>query len=97
MNDTSINETAAVDSAVFGQVINPIMTNIVSPLIVLAFAVAVVVFAYGVIQMIIQETDAAARTKGKMAMLGGLIGLLIMGSAWGIIQVVSNTVKQFGN
>ena len=87
---------AAVDTTAFAGVIAPIVTTIVNPLIELAFAVAVVVFVWGVIQMIIHETDAQEHQKGKWSMLSGLIGIFIMASAWGIINIVANTVKSFG-
>lgn len=88
---------AADNSAAFGRVLDPIISNIVMPLVFLAFAIAVLVFAYGVAKMIISPSDAEAYTRGKWSMLGGLIGIFIMVSAWGIIQLVSNTVGQFGN
>lgn len=87
--------TAAVNAAAFGNVLSPIVTNIINPLIALAFAVAIVVFTYGVIQLIINKTDAEAHTKGRWAILGGVIGMFLMLSAWGIIRLISNTVMEF--
>lgn len=84
---------AAVDGDALGNVLNPIIIHIVNPVIELMFAVAVVVFAYGVFQMIWNKTDAEAHTKGKNSILGGIIGMFIMLSAWGIINIVANTVK----
>lgn len=85
---------AAVDMTAFGNVVNPIISNIVYPLIELLFGVAILIFVYGVIQMIIHGGDADAREKGKSMIIYGSIGLFIMVSAWGIIYLVSNTVKQ---
>jgi len=79
----------------FGNVLNPIISYVVNPIVGLAFAVAVVVFVYGVIQMITHSTDAEAHSKGRMSMLSGIIGMAIMVCAWGIIYVIANTVKQF--
>lgn len=86
---------AATNISAFGQTINPIITNLVNPVIMLLFAVAVVAFVFGVLQMVFNKTDAEAHTKGRWAMLGGVVGMFIMISAWGIINLVSNTVKQF--
>lgn len=86
---------AAVDGDAFGKVLNPIISNIVNPVIELMFAVAVVVFTYGVFQMIWNKTDADAHTKGRNSMWGGVIGMFIMLSAWGIIYLIANTVKGF--
>lgn len=84
---------AALDSNQFGRVVDPIIANIVNPLLILLFAVAVVVFVYGVLQMVIHGDDADARAKGKWSIFGGIIGMFIMLSAWGIIYLVSNTIK----
>ena len=85
---------AAVSTAAFGAVIDPIISNVVTPLIFLAMAVALVVFVYGIARMIISAGDEDARKKGKVSMVSGLIGLFIMLSAWGIIAVISNTIGQ---
>ena len=74
---------AAVDATKFGNILNPIISNIVTPIIWLMFGVAVVVFAYGVLQMVIKGGDAEAKENGKRSILGGIIGMLIMMSAWG--------------
>jgi hypothetical protein len=83
------------DSAIFGKVINPIISNIINPIVTLLFAVGLIVFAYGVFEMVWKGGDADARTKGRNHMLGGIIGMVIMLSAWGLIYLVSNTVKSF--
>ena len=81
--------------AAFGSAIDPIITNILLPLVQLAFAVAVIVFAYGLFQMVFHGDDPDVRKRGRLTILGGVIGLAIMSSAWGIIYWVSNTVGQF--
>jgi hypothetical protein len=45
--------------------------------------------------MIWSGENEEARTRGKNSILGGTIGMMIMLSAWGIIYLVSNTVKGF--
>ncbi len=82
---------AKVDAAAFGRVLDPVINAIVTPLVQLAFAVAVVVFAYGVFQVVWGGDEA--REKGKKSMLYGVIGMFIMMSAWGLIYLVANTVK----
>jgi hypothetical protein len=91
-----VNTANAADvTAAFAGVMEPIVTNVIDPLIWFAFSLATIVFIYGVAQMIINPVDAEAHKKGKMSMLGGLIGLFIMLSAWGIVHLVANTVGQF--
>jgi uncharacterized membrane protein len=81
---------AAFDATAFGKVVDPVITNIVNPVIMLLFAVGIVVFVYGVFQVVWGGEEA--RQKGKMSMIGGIIGMFIMVSAWGIIRLISNTV-----
>lgn len=79
----------------FGSAIEPILNNIINPIIELMFALAIVVFAYGIFEMLSKGGDPEARSKGKMHMVGGVIGMFIMVSAWGIINIISATVFQF--
>jgi len=84
---------AAVDMTAFGSVLNPIIANIVYPAIELLFGAAVIVFVWGILQFIIHGADPDARKRGKYTMLFGTLGLFIMVSAWGIIYLISNTIK----
>lgn len=84
---------SAIDEQVFGKVINPIINNIVNPIIGLMFAVGLLVFAYGIFEMVWGGGDPSVREKGRMHMLGGVIGMFVMLSAWGLIYLVGNTVN----
>ncbi len=84
---------AAVDAVSFGKVVDPIVDNIVLPIIKLLFGIAVLVFAYGIAKMIIKADDAEAREHGKNSMIYGIVGIFIMISAWGIVYLVANTIK----
>ena len=65
---------------------------ILNPLIVLAFAVAMLVFLWGVFQYVKGAGDQKAREKGRDHILWGIIGLAIMFAVFGIMSVISNTV-----
>jgi len=84
---------AKVDPAKLGSVLDPIISNIINPVIGLLFAVGVIVFAYGVFEMVWKGGDPEARETGRNHMIGGVIGMFIMVSAWGIINLISNTVS----
>ena len=86
---------SAVDATAFGRVVGPIVSNIIMPIVALMFAVGIVVFVYGVIEMIWKGGDPDVRARGRMHMLGGIIGMVIMLSAWGIIYLIYNTVNGF--
>ncbi len=83
---------AAVDAQAFGKVVDPIINNIVNPVVELMFAVALVAFVYGVLQLV--WGDEGKRDDAKRAIWMGVIGMFIMVSAWGIIYVIANTVNQ---
>jgi hypothetical protein len=84
---------AADNASTLGTVLNPIISNIVYPILELFFAVAIVIFIWGVLQIILHGEDEEARKKGKYTMLYGVLGLFIMVSAWGIVYLIANTIK----
>lgn len=72
--------------------INGIVREIVNPAIAILFTAAIVVFFWGLIQFIYgagKEEDA--KKNGKRHMMWGVIGLFIMLSAFGILQLFTNT------
>ncbi len=83
---------AAVDAQAFGNVLNPIIDHVVNPVVMLMFAIALVAFVYGVLQLV--WGDDSKRDDAKRAIWMGVIGMFIMVSAWGIIHLVANTVNQ---
>ncbi|MEK7541259.1 MAG: pilin [Patescibacteria group bacterium] len=80
------------------QLINDITTKIFNPLIILLFAVATMMFAWGIVQYVLggQGSDQKM-TQAKNAMLWGIIGMFVMASAWGIVAILCkffDTCKQ---
>ncbi len=65
---------------------------IINPLIGLMFAVALAYFIWGVIEYLMNAESDDARSKGKQHMLWGIIGMFIMISVFGIMQLLLNTV-----
>jgi len=66
---------------------------IINPIIILAFAIAIIYFLYGVFQFVSNSTDEAERTQGKQHILWGVIGLVIMMGVFTIMQWVLNTLN----
>lgn len=64
---------------------------ILNPIIGLAFAVATLVFLFGIFQFIMSETADNARETAKKKILYGLLGMFIMSSAYGLIHIVLGT------
>ena len=65
---------------------------IINPLILLAFAIAMLVFLWGVFEYIKGAGDVKSRETGRSHILWGVIGIAIMFSVFGIIRMISNTV-----
>jgi hypothetical protein len=73
--------------------LSKIMYNIVSPIIFLLMAVAVVVFIWGVFGFIRNADSPEDRKKGGMHMLFGILGLFIMVTAYGILHLILGTIN----
>jgi len=70
-------------------IINKITREILNPLIYLLFAVATVIFVWGIIQYVLAAAGSPQQAQqGKKVMLGGIIGMFIMASAWGIVRIL---------
>ena len=70
-----------------------VVTQIVNPIILLLSAGAFGLFVWGVFEFIRQAGDASKREEGRRAILWGLVGLVIIFGAYGIIQIVLTTFK----
>ena len=56
------------------------------------FLVAFVVFVWGIFIMILNATDETKRSEGKKHMMYGIIGMLIMFGAVGIVEILKATL-----
>ncbi|MDO8590303.1 MAG: hypothetical protein Q7R69_03490 [bacterium] len=77
-----------MDISVFLGKINQFILN---PLILLAFAIAFLVFFWGVFQFIASQTTDTNRDEGKRKIFWGLFGMFIMISAYGLIHLILGT------
>jgi len=69
--------------------ITGIISNSVIPLI---FALATVMFVWGVVQFFILNADEEAkRAQGKQFMIWGIVALAVMLSVWGLVGILGNT------
>jgi len=67
-----------------------LLTFINGTLVPLVFALAFLVFIWGVFQYFIQGGgDETKREQGKQLMLWGIIGFVLMVSIWGIVNILS--------
>lgn len=77
---------ASVDSF-----ISNVNREIINPLIVLLFALALVFFLYGVFEFLSNAENDEKKTKGKSHMIWGIVGLTIMMGVWFILGVIMDT------
>lgn len=72
--------------------IHKINQVIINPIILLLFAVAVLVFLYGVFSYIRESDSEDGRATGARHILSGVFGMFIMISVFGIIHFILNTI-----
>lgn len=83
---------STTQAALFTNIINPVKTEILNPIIYLLFALALLYFLWGVIRYIYNGDSDDARSKGQKHMIWGLIGMAIMLSVFGIMSLIFNSV-----
>ena len=77
------------------EIIALLADQILRPIVLLLFALATILFLWGVIEFMINRDNEEERDKGKRHMIWGLAGLVIMVSALGIVNLLINFVKTF--
>jgi len=70
---------------------NNVVTQIINPIILLLSAGAFVVFAWGMFEFIRNAGNAVKREEGRKAIFWGIIGLVIIFGAYGIINIALGT------
>ena len=70
-----------------------IKVNILNPIITLLVALAIIYFLWGVFEFVRHAESSEERKKGGMHMLFGALGLFIMVTAYGIINLILGTLK----
>lgn len=76
---------------VLNEFLKKVVTEIVNPIILLLSAVAFVLFLWGVFNFVAHAGDETKRTEGKKAIMWGIIGLVIIFGAYGIINIALGT------
>lgn len=68
-----------------------IIYTFINPIIGLIFGLAFVYLLYGISLFILHADDSAERKKGLSVIVGGVIGLAVMVSLWGLVAILTNT------
>ncbi len=85
---SEIERAAAQETMRFVEILNDVF---VFPLILLLTAVALLVFMYGAFKYIMNSDNEQERAIGQKHMLFGFIGLLVMLSAYAIMEIFAAT------
>lgn len=94
MKGLALVQTAlASDNMAAIALIEKIKENIVNPLITLMFAVALLFFLWGVLQMVMGGMSETAVTDGKKHMIWGVFGMAIMFGAFSIMNMICATIS----
>jgi len=76
---------------VLNEFLEKVVVQIVNPIILLLAAAAFVLFIWGVYEFIVHAGEETKRGEGRRAMMWGLVGLVIIFGAYGIINIVLKT------
>jgi hypothetical protein len=68
-----------------------VVDQIINPIILLLGAAAFVLFVWGVFEFILHADDEGKREEGRKAIMWGLIGLVVIFGAYGIINLAAGT------
>lgn len=76
--------------------VGKVIVQIINPLILLMTAGAFVVFLWGLFQFVANAGDESKREEGRNAIFWGIIGLIIIFGAYGIINIALGTFNLKG-
>ena len=76
---------------VLNEFLEKVVVQIVNPIILLLTGAAFVLFIWGVFEFIAHAEDETKRKEGHQAMLWGIVGLVIIFGAYGIINIALGT------
>lgn len=86
--DSELSNKAGAEAAGF---VATFMEVLLTPVIILLIAIALLVFIYGATTYVLNSENEQARADGKRNMIFGIIGLFVMISAYSIFWIFVNT------
>ncbi|MFA5933930.1 MAG: hypothetical protein WC795_01750 [Candidatus Paceibacterota bacterium] len=83
-------------AATVGTLVKKVSELILNPLIIFMFVLALLYFLYGVYEFISNADSDKGRATGKQHIIWGLVGMAIMMSVFGIMNLLINTLGVTG-
>ncbi|MFA6254082.1 MAG: hypothetical protein WC640_02370 [Candidatus Paceibacterota bacterium] len=76
------------------KLLDNIKAFVVDPVILLLFGLALVIFLYGLVMFLWQGDTVKNSTEGRDKIIWGLVGMAVMASVYGFLEVISKTIDQ---
>ncbi|MFA6257002.1 MAG: hypothetical protein WCT29_01705 [Candidatus Paceibacterota bacterium] len=73
--------------------IGKVNSEIINPLILFLFALAIVFFLYGILEFLMNQESEEAKSTGRNHMIWGILGITIMLGVWTIMNIILNTLN----
>ena len=70
---------------------NRVVTYIIDPALLVIFALGFLLFTYGLVEFLWKINGEGDTAEGKKHMVWGIVGMLIMISVYGILDLIDNT------
>lgn len=86
-----MSQSIASNPAV-SNLMSKLISAIIGPLVTLVVAGAVVVFMWGLFELIMNANDPEARETGQRHIIWGVVGMAIIFSVYGILRFVADSV-----
>ena len=94
LSETAHAQTGEIGGSTLGEYLSSIVGFINVYLIPFLFAIAFIVFIWGVFQYFVAGgANEEQRDKGKQLVMWGIIGFVVMVSVWGLVNLVTNTLN----
>lgn len=74
------------------QLLDRIKEFVIDPILMVIFSLGLLLFLWGIVEFLLAVKDGKPSDEGKRHMVWGLIGMLIMVSVYGIINLVVNSL-----
>jgi uncharacterized membrane protein YidH (DUF202 family) len=72
--------------------IGKVNNAIINPIIIFIFSLGTILFLFGIVRFFLNPTDETIRKESKNHMVWGLIGMFIMFSVFGIMNLIVKTI-----
>ena len=70
-----------------------VLTNFIQKLIPFIIGLTVLFFLWGIFKLVFSAKDSDARSEARGYIIWGLIGLAVMVSVWGLVNILTSTLQ----